>query len=331
VTLATTAGPCAIGDPVVGVDLGGTKVAAATLCGARLSTPLIERTITTSTDALVDQLVGAVRSQGEYAAVGIAVPSVVDFSRGVVRSSVNVPLHGVALRDILMECLEVPVVVDNDATAAAMAEAHNAGGALVASVMVMVTVGTGVGGGVVSSGRVFRGATGAAGEIGHMIVGGELAAGAPAHEPAFPQPDSLEAAAAGSRLDRLARERGLPTGPALIDAARTGDERAREVVALVGARLGVGIANLINIFDPDLVVIGGGVSAAGELLLAPARETAARFVVPGAGTQARIELARHGASAGVRGAALLARDALSDHRDHPSGAVHLAAPSAYGQ
>ena len=109
-----------------------------------------------------------------------------------------------------------------------------------------------------------------------------------------------------ARLDALGRERGFPDGPAVVTAARAGDASALEAIHILGERLGVGIANAINTFDPEQVVIGGGVSAAGELLLEPARAVARRFVLPGVGTRTEIRLARFGPKAGVRGAALLA-------------------------
>ncbi len=301
---------------VVGVDVGGTKISAATLCGTTLSEPLLERTDTSCTAALVDQLERLIREQGECDAVGVAVPAVVDQETGATRFGVNVPLTDVPLRTILGERLGVPVVVDNDATAAAMAEAHDDELRPIASITLIVTVGTGIGGGIVIDGRAFRGATGAAGEFGHLLVGADLADGAPAASHHFPRTDSFEYAAAGPALDRLAAARGLPRGPQLVEAARHGDPAARDALRIVGERLGLGIANLVNVFDPDLVVVGGGVSAAGDLLLAPVREAALRFVLPGVGTRTRIELARHGAQAGVRGAALVAREALT----HPTPA-----------
>jgi glucokinase len=197
----------------------------------------------------------------------------------------------------------------------------------------MLTVGTGVGGGIVIDGRVYRGATGAAGEIGHTLVGVDLDREAPAdHE--FPQPGSLEALASGHELDRLALRTAKQhpdselgrrltagravAGPDAVEAAQAGDRDAIAALALLGARLGVGIANVINTFDPDVVTIGGGVSAAGELLLGPARETAERFVVPGVGTRTEIRLARWGPRAGVLGAALLARQELANHPARPA-------------
>jgi glucokinase len=167
-------------------------------------------------------------------------------------------------------------------------------------------MGTGVGGGIVVDGRVYRGATGAAAELGHTLIAVAPDDDRVAPGDHFPQPGSLETLASGRALGALARERGFASGEAAVTAAHDGDAAARAVIAVIGHRLGIGVANAINTFDPDLVVIGGGVSAAGELLLAPARAAAARYVLPGVGTATEIRLARYGNEAGVRGAALLA-------------------------
>ena len=294
-----------MGDRLIGVDVGGTKVSVAVLSDGELGEPTLEPTRLDSADSLLDQLVGAVqRAAGDegMTAVGLGVPSVVDWSTGRVRSSVNIPLRDVPLREVLRERLGVPVFVDNDASVAALSEAHEAG----VKNLVMFTIGTGVGGGVVLDGRLFRGTTGAAPELGHMVIGADLAQGEPEHRGRFPQPGSLEALASGRALDQLGRDRGYHDGPAVVDAAQRGEEKACEALALLGHRLGIGIANAINTFDPELVAIGGGVSSAGDLLLDPARETAARFVLPGVGTRTEVRLARSGPEAGVRGAALLA-------------------------
>ena len=290
---------------LIGVDVGGSKIAVAALEGAALQRPRIEPTDTRGGHELVEQLVRAIRRAGEACAVGVAVPSVVDFETGRVRSSVNVPLHDIALREVLRERLGVPVYVDNDATCAALAEAYADDGALVARHLVMFTIGTGVGGGIVIGGRAYRGATGAAAELGHTIIGADLRRSPLAHRERFPQPGSLESLACGRALNALGREHGLPD-KRTIEAAREGDPGACAAIELLGRRLGVGIANAINTFDPDVVVVGGGVSSAGELLLAPAREEARRFTLTGVGTRTEIRRARHGPQAGVRGAALLA-------------------------
>ena len=303
-----------MGQRLIGVDVGGTKVSVAVLEDGRLSRPRLRPTDLSSSDALVEQLINAISEEGAADAVGLGVPSVIDFASGTARSSVNIPLQGVPLRHLLSDRLQTPTFVDNDATVAALAEAHDDDMRPLADILVMFTVGTGVGGGIVIGGRIFRGATGAAPEIGHTIIAADLARGAP---PAadFPHPASLEHHAAGRALDRLGEARGIGDGLAVVQAAQHGDAAACEALRILGGALGVGIANAINTFDPDLVVVGGGVSRAGDLLLEPAREAAARFVIPGVGSRTEIRLARWGPEAGVRGAALLAGQELEAHQE----------------
>jgi glucokinase len=298
-----------MGQRLIGVDVGGTKVSVAVLEDGKLSKPKIRPTNLSSSEALVDELVDAISSEGPATAVGVGLPSVIDFATGTARSSVNIPLQGVPLRHILTERLGIPTFVDNDATVAALAEAHDDDMRPIADIVVMFTIGTGVGGGIVIGGRTFRGATGAAPEIGHTIIAAQLADGAP-QAAGFPQPASLEHHAAGRALDRLGLERGIGDGHAVVAAARAGDPDAQDAMRILGEALGIGIANAINTFDPDLVVVGGGVSTAGEMLLRPARESAQRFVLNGVGTRTEIRLARYGPQAGVRGATLLAGQEL---------------------
>jgi glucokinase len=305
-------GYCALrmGERLIGVDVGGTKVSVAVLEDGKLSDPVLRPTEQSSSQALVDQLAEAIEDAGPAAAVGLGVPSVIDFATGMARTSVNIPLQGVPLRQQLTERIGIPTFVDNDATVAALAEAHDDDLNLLADSLVMITVGTGVGGGIVIGGRIYRGVTGAAPELGHIIVGADLSDGAPPKAERQPHHASLEYLAAGRALDRLGADRGIGDGHAVVTAAQAGDADARDCMRILGERLGVGIANVVNIFDPELVVIGGGVSVAGDLLMEPARESAARFILPGVGTRTRIELARHGTQAGVRGAALLAGQEL---------------------
>jgi glucokinase len=298
---------------LIGVDVGGTKTSIAWWEDGGFSRPeLWATTVDDGPEALLDELVSGIDSaRGDDArAVGVGLPSIIEWETGRVRSSVNIPLRDIPLRQVLGERLGLPVFVDNDATVAALAEAHD-GERFVHRDLVMFTVGTGVGGGLVLGGRLYRGSTGAAGELGHTLIGAVLVDGAPAAAP-FPQPGSLEALAAGRALDRLAAaELGSDIhGPQVVDAAHAGDEEAIGLLRILGERLGVGIANAINMLDPEVVVIGGGVARAGELLLVPAEEAARRFVVPGSGTRTEIRLARHGPEAGVRGAALLAAQEL---------------------
>ncbi len=311
------------GADVIGVDLGGTKVAVARLRGGELSDSSVEPTELGDQRRLIDQLVAMVqRCRGERLdGVGIGVPSVVEFATGRVVSSANIPLADVPLREVLGGRLGVPVFVDNDATVAALAEAHDEQLRMTARELVMLTVGTGVGGGMVLGGRIYRGATGAAGELGHTLIGVELDDPAPTGD-RFPQPGSLERAASGHALDALARAAAASDpggalgrvraqgadvrGADAVRCARDGDPGAGALVELWARRLGIGIANAINTFDPEEVVIGGGAAEAGELLIEPARATAAAYVLPGAGRSTTIRLARHGVRAGVLGAALLA-------------------------
>ncbi len=294
----------------IGVDVGGTKVAVATLDGTVLGPPATEPTERTSGDALLAQLERMIAAAAPADAVGLGLPSAVDAATGSVRTSANVPLQHVPVRDELSRRLGMPVFVANDAQVAGLSEAHDEQLQVCAQSLILLTVGTGVGGAIILGGEIFLGASGAAGHLGHQLIAADLSSGAPPHSDRPPQPGTLESLASGRALDRLARERGLADGRALVAAATAGDEQAAAAIALFGSRLGIGIANAINSFDPDEVVIGGGVSAAGELLLAPATRTARAFTVAGIGTRTTIRIARHGQDAGVRGAALLAARGL---------------------
>jgi glucokinase len=312
-----------LSDQFVGIDVGGTKIAVATLQAGELSESVLHHTELGSQEALVAQLIRVIDEAGtpDTRAVGIGVPSLIEFATGRIRSSVNIPLKDVPLRELLTERAGVPVYIENDASCAALAEAFR-GGRIAVPHLVMFTVGTGVGGGLVLNGRLYRGASGAASEVGHTIIGLDLLEGAPEHSGVFPQAGSLELLASGTALDTLAREAagadpnsflgkrltrdGGVTGHDVVDGARAGDEPSIRCLRILGERLGIGIANAITIFDPLEVVVGGGVSAAGELLLGPAREVAWKYAVPGAGSKTEIRLARHGPRAGVLGAALIA-------------------------
>jgi glucokinase len=328
---------------VVGVDLGGTKVAVARMDGRKLSESQILPTKLSSSEELIDQLaeaVNAIRGR-QLDAVGIGVPSIVEFETGRVVSSVNVPLARVPLRQVLGKQLGVPVFVDNDATVAALAEAHDEDLRLVARHLVMLTVGTGVGGGLVLGGRIYRGATGGAGELGHTIVGMQLDDEVP-KPTTFPQPGSLEHVASGHALDRLAdqdaaahpdsalgrlRADGKPVlGPDAVHAAQEGDPSARRAIEIWAQRVGIGVANAINTFDPEEVVIGGGAARAAEMLLEPAKAVASGYILPGLGGRTIIRLARHGVRAGVLGAALLADQEVELHGDAPRPGSDSARP-----
>jgi glucokinase len=319
-------------DHFVGVDVGGTKIAVAGLVAGELSESRLLHTELTDQDRLVDQIAGAIDDARtpDTRAVGIGVPSLVEFATGRIASSVNIPLQDVPLRELLSERCGLPVYVDNDATCAALAEAFE-DGRMTCEHLVLFTVGTGVGGGLVLNGRVYRGAVGMAAEVGHTMIGLDLRNGAPKLSGEWPEEGSLEVLASGRALDQLAveaaradpgsflgerqtREDGV-SGYDVVDGARAGDAASLRCLEILGERLGIGIANAINVFDPLEVVIGGGVSAAGDLLLAPARRVALEHVVPGAGSATTIRLARHGPRAGVLGAALIAAQEWAEDHD----------------
>jgi glucokinase len=311
---------------VIGVDLGGTKLLAGTV-DAELR--VHHRAYRLSRrDAVLETIVDAVAeareaARGEVRAVGVGVPCVVTPGTGVAMACNHLPLVDLPLRDLLAERLGLPVVVDNDATAALVAE-WRYGAARGARNALMLTVGTGVGGGILVDGHVVRGASGAAGELGHFVID-ESGPPCPGN---CPNNGCLEAFVSGPALAMEGRARadadpesGLGralaagreiTGPLVTELAHDGDSAAREAVATVGRHLGVGIVGLVNVFNPEVVVIGGGVVGAGELMLAPAREVvAARALVP-ARDQVRIVPARFGDESGMLGAAALAFEAAGE-------------------
>ena len=208
-------------------------------------------------------------------------------------------------RDRMATQFKLPVGVDNDANAAAMAE-WRWGAGRGANDLVMLTLGTGIGGGLILSGRPYRGSIGTGAELGHIVVehdGPPCNCGGHGH---------LEAVASGRAADRAARELygNSADSHELVRRARAGEGPARQALAELGRRLGSGIGSLVNIFDPELVVIGGGFAEAGELVLGPAREQAHAEALSAARDRLRIVRAELGAKAGVLGAALVGFEAL---------------------
>jgi glucokinase len=234
---------------------------------------------------------------------------------------VNLPLRDVPFRDLMAERLGLPVEVDNDANVAALAE-WRAGAAQGATDAVVLTVGTGIGGGLILNSAPYRGAIGAGAELGHITIDLD----GPPCQGACPNHGCLETLASGTALAREGRRiageqpasalgRALAdgreiSGALITELAHDGDAAAIEALALIGTNLGVGIAAYVNVFNPDVVVIGGGVIAAGELLLAPARAEAARRALPTMVEHARIVPAHFAHEAGLVGAAALVLDGV---------------------
>ncbi len=312
----------------IGVDLGGTKLLAGAV-DARLGVHhRVQRSVTgldqaALLDIAVDAVEEARNSAGaEVAAVGFGIPCLMDQRSGIGVVAVNLPLKNVPFADVMAERLELPVFVDNDGNVAAIAE-HRAGAARGCSEAVLMTIGTGIGGGLILRGELYRGGVGAAAELGHVVIEMD----GPRCQGNCPNYGCVEALASGTALARearrLAQERpdsGLAraldkgqelAGPLVTELAHDGDQAAREVIELIGTRLGVAVASFVNIFNPEVVVIGGGVIAAGELLLAPVRATVAARALPPSRDEVRIVAARFGVEAGMIGAAALAFDGLA--------------------
>ena len=292
---------------VIGVDVGGTKILAGLV--GRDGTIGVHREYRTPVDSeeeLLDGLEAAVREllDDTVVAVGFGLPSRIDQRAGIAIGSVNIPLTDVPFRDIMRKRLGVPVAIDNDGNAAAIAE-WRAGAGRGTDDLVMLTLGTGVGGGLILDGRPYRGWIGAGAELGHIVIvhdGVPCACGGFGH---------LESYVSGKAADEAAREAFGPAADAhrLVRLANEGDPQANEILTEIGRKLGSGLGSLVNAFDPELIVIGGGFAAAGELLLEPARAVLDREALkPMHGV--RVVRAELGTSAGMIGAALVAFDAL---------------------
>jgi glucokinase len=312
---------------VIGVDLGGTKLLAGAVDGElRVHHRALRSSRGNATREVLAIIEGAVREAieavgGGAEAVGIGIPSTIDRRRGVSVYATHLPLAGVPVADLLAERLDLPVFMDNDANLAMLVE-HRAGAARGVDQALMLTLGTGIGGGILIDGRVYHGSQGAAGELGHIVVDQD----GPPCQGNCPNRGCLEVMASGSALVReatalagerprselgraLASGRGI-TGSLVTELAHDGDEAARDVLGLIGRRLGVGLSSLVNVFNPDVVVIGGGVVAAGELVLEPARAELLARGLPPARDHVRVVPARFGEESGMLGAALLARDGV---------------------
>ncbi len=312
---------------VIGFDLGGTKMAAGLIDGRlNLIDSVQTRTPTESQNNLLAGIAAMVkdlasRAPSPVAAIGFGIPSMIDQKRGRAVMSVNVPLADFDFVDYFRRELELPVFIDNDANLAALAEVR-AGAAKGVSEVIMITMGTGIGGGIIVNGKVYRGSVGSAAELGHMVIDVNgpkcqgscenygcfetLASGTAmhryAHEAAGQYSDSAlaKAKAAGEKLD----------GSLLSRLALENDAAALSVFEKIGFYTGVGITSLVNIFNPEVFVVGGGLIKAGELILGPAREFLLKRGLKPNRDVVRIVPAHFGVEAGMFGAACLAFDGL---------------------
>jgi glucokinase len=294
------------GKRVIGVDLGGTKI----LAGVVDHEGHVERrrehpTPTASQEELLAGLDAAVEEllSDEIAALGFGIPSPIDQRSGRALQAVNIPLGDIDFRSRMAERFGLPVGIENDANAATYAEFRFGAGHDVED-MVMLTLGTGCGGGAVVDGRLFRGWA----EFGHIVI---VYDGLPCQGSCTGR-GHLEPYVTGVAAAKLAQEEFGPAVDAhrLVRLAREGEPRAVEILDGIGRHLGAGIGTLVNIFNPELVVIGGGFAAAGDFILDPAREVLQREALARAGYRVRIVRAELGTAAGLVGAGLVAFDAL---------------------
>jgi glucokinase len=313
------------GPRVIAVDLGGTKLLAGVLSDDGVVVKRTVRpTVVESQEALLAELdaaIGELREE-DVGAIGVGLPSTIDQRVGRAVSSVNIPLAGIDFREHLTTRFGLPAAIENDANAAALAE-HRFGAGRGSQHMVMLTLGTGVGGGLILNGELYRGAVGAAGELGHIT----LDLDGPPCQGTCPGFGHLEALASGTATDHLAEKiaadrpdgdlgRAATAGRTVdahlaVDLAAEGPGDARELLEKVGFVLGTGIASLVNVFNPELVVIGGGFARAGDLLIEPARKVVAERALLPARELVRIVPALLGAEAGLIGAGLVGFEALA--------------------
>jgi len=291
---------------VIGVDLGGTKVLAGVVDRdgnvehrRERPTPVgSQRELLTGLDEAVAELM-----RDDIVAIGFGIPSRIDQRTGEIQGSVNIPLADLDLRDRMSDRFGLPVAIDNDANAATLAE-FVAGAAKDARDMVMLTLGTGCGGGAVIDGKLYRGWA----EFGHMVVeyNGRPCQGS------CTGLGHLEGYVTGTAATKLAQEEFGPAVDShrLVRLADEGEPRAVEILAEMGRYLGAGIATLVNIFDPEVVVIGGGFAAAGDFVLGPAREIVIRDSLGDAGARVQIVRAQLGTAAGLIGAGLVGFESL---------------------
>ena len=316
---------------VIGIDAGGTKLLGGVVDEQMVVHHRVHRTWRgadrqETLDIFTDAVEEVRAAAPDVEVVGFGVPALVEWETGVTRWSNHLPaLDGVPFRDLMSERLGLPVVVDNDGNASILAEARS-GAAAGVGFAVMVSLGTGIGGGLLLNGEVYRGATGVGAELGHVV----LQLHGPDCPGDCPGQGCFEALVSGNAIGReglrvaeqhpdsqlgrrLAADKEI-SGGLVTELAHDGDPLAREVLDEVGRRLGYGLVGLVNTFNPEVVVIGGGAVRGGDMLLEPARGVVAERALEPARELVRIVPAHYGDEAGMMGAALLAFDHLDAGR-----------------
>ncbi len=313
--------------PVLAVDLGGTKISAAIISdkGQIIAREHCLTLADEGPQSVINRILSAIDGilslgnvgSSQLVGISIAAAGIIDSSRGLITFSPNLPgWSDVPLRDIVRERYHVDTFLLNDASAAALGE-HHLGAGQGVNDLILLTVGTGIGGGIIINGKLYFGTCGSAGEIGHMTIdvnGPECSCG---------NAGCLEALASGTAIAREAvmrinqGERSALTeivegkieditAEKVEVAARRGDSLASEVISKAATYLGVGIANLVNIFNPEMIIVGGGVANMGDLLLDPARHVVKERAFSLPAEAVRIVPAQLGSDAGLLGAAVFA-------------------------
>ena len=318
---------------VIGVDIGGTLTRGAIVdrhgsVPMRIEHPTDPAAGTKSIAGVVEELL--THAEQTVDAIGIGAAGFIDAATGSVTFSPNLTYDDPAVADAVRARSNLPTIVDNDANAAALGE-RTFGSARGCDYVAYLTIGTGIGSGFVDKGRLVRGFTGAGAELGHMII-----------DPAGPEcPCGLkgcfEQLASGNAIGRLGREAAAKdpkssilafagsveavTGKHVAQAAREYDETAREVLRRAGQALGVGLSNVVNIFDPEVIVLGGSAVGAGEPFLGPARDQLHKMTTAQRRRPMRVDVTTLGGDAGLMGAAALAFNALDEGRTAPETGV----------
>ena len=314
--------------PVVAIDIGGTKYIVAVVDSkGKILSRVYKHTlssqgpkkVTARLMSTIDEVIArsGIKRNG-LGGIAVAYAGLVDISRGLVTEAANLPgWNNVPLRDMLADKFDMPAFVINDASAAALGE-HRLGAGKGLSNLIFITVSTGIGGGIIINGELYNGTDGCAGEIGHTIIqmedGPECKCG---------RHGCWESLASGSAIARMAKEHlsggekhftgyvgwcdCKVTAEMVAAGARKGDALCREVVNTAGRYLGVGLGNLVNIFNPQMIIIGGGVSGMGEMILRPARRSMKEYAFKLPARTVKIVRAGLGVDSGLLGAAVYVR------------------------
>lgn len=306
---------------IVGVDLGGSKINTilANPKGDIKARDLRDTGAGEGPDAVIRRIIESIKqvmTGADIGGIGLGAAGVCNTSIGVITFSPNLPgWHNIPLRDIVQREFGLPTYMENDATLAALGE-HCFGVGMGIDNLIYVTVGTGIGGGIIVGGQLYRGASGTAGEIGHMTIcvnGPRCNCGNIGCWETFASGTALAREAvkrieAGAQTTILSLANGDPKkvkGETVFLAAKQGDSLAMELISVTGYYLGVGLVNLVNIFNPQLIVIGGGLAQMGSLLLDPALKVVAEHAFRLPAEAVRIELSGLGTDAGALGAVAL--------------------------